>query len=193
MVWDVFPFLCLITFYVCLREWRTVCLSISLRIEVIDTKQEQFLRTVRARSKAVVSYEACSRSTLQNILELVHFRDEFMPGASRKDLAQQWSSQFQDLEEVSVAEKVDYNWVDSAVKIHDRMLKHDMCMALVMSMDSKGSCLNSIRVLELITMRGKTEDHVWILATIRDQILTKQANHKSFTSRSLPGTSVANK
>ncbi|CAJ1390745.1 unnamed protein product, partial [Effrenium voratum] len=92
-----------------------------------------------------------------------------------------------------VIEGVDFSFVDSAIKIHDRMLCYPDAFNAIQKMEmefGKASCLNYIRVLEVICMKGKEPEQLWILNTILDYIFQlKEINNRDLSTRALQGTS----
>jgi hypothetical protein len=165
-------------------------LSISLRVEVICGYEDCFWKAINLRQRYASTYDALTRSTIQQIFELVKFRDEFQPG-SRKEIAEAWTAKVTELG-TALIEKMDFAYVDSAIKIHDRMLCYPEVFKCIRKMDmefGKGSCLNYIRVLELICMKGKEVDQLWMLNCIADYIFTlKEYTNRDLSTRTLQGS-----
>ncbi|CAJ1393650.1 unnamed protein product [Effrenium voratum] len=174
-----------------LQQWKQVMLNVSMRVEVTTGYEQRFWKSVNLRQRYAGTYDALTRSTIQQIYELVKFRDEFQPG-TRREIAEAWQAKVTDLGTM-VIEGVDFSFVDSAIKIHDRMLCYPDAFNAIQKMEmefGKASCLNYIRVLEVICMKGKEPEQLWILNTILDYIFQlKEINNRDLSTRALQGTS----
>ena len=167
-----------------------------MRVEVVDSYEALFWKAVNLRHRYVATYDALVRSTIQQILELVKFRDEQMPNNTRKEIAQAFQTQLVDTGS-QVVDKIDFSFVDSALKVHDRMLCHKEIFNAIMEMDSrygKSSCLNYIRVLEIICMKGKDVEQLWIIHSIMDYLnVLKEISNKDLSTRALQGSGGSNR
>eukprot|EP00435_Cladocopium_sp_Y103_P075183 s37_g54.t1 len=155
-------------------RWKQVVLSISMRVEVVSGYAERFWKAVNLRQRYASTYDALTRSTIQQIFELVKFRDEFQPG-SRKEIAEAWTKRVTELG-TSLVERMDFNYVFKCIRRMDMEF-------------GKTSCLNYLRVLELICMKGKEVDHLWMINCIMDYIFNlKEYSNKDLTTRALQGS-----
>lgn len=164
-------------------------LSISMRVEVLQSYEETFWKSINLRQRYAGTYDALTRSTIQQIFELVKFRDEFQPG-SRREIAEAWQAKVTELG-TSVVERMDFNYVDSAIKVHDRMLCYPLVFKAITEMDmeyGKASCLNYMRVLELICMKGKEHEQVWMIHSLMDIIKAGEFTNKDLSTRALQGS-----
>ena len=165
-------------------------LSISMRVEIISGYEDSFWKAVNLRQRYADTYDALTRSTIQQIFEVVKFRDEFQPG-SRKEIAEAWTAKATELG-TALVDLMDFSYVDSVIKIHDRMLCHAAVFKCIQKMDvefGKASCLNYIRVLELICMKGKEVEQLCMLNCIIDYIFSlKEYTNRALSTRALQGS-----
>ena len=167
-------------------------MSISLRVELAETYEAAFWKAINLRNRYISTYDGLARSTIQQILEVVKFRDELAPGATRKEIAEKWQSQLVDTGS-QVGDKVDFSFVDTAIKVHDRLLCYPSVFAAIMQMENiygKASCLNFIRVLELVCMKGREPEQHWMVESIFDYVtVLKEYTNKDMSTRALGGAS----
>ncbi|CAK9056378.1 unnamed protein product, partial [Durusdinium trenchii] len=173
------------------RQWKQVLLSVSMRVELVDSYEAMFWKGINLRQRYISTYDSLTRSTIQSVLELVKFRDELLPAGSRKEIADHWQMKVADLGSALV-DKMDFAFVDTALKVHDRMLCYPAVFKAIMEMDmafGKASCLNYLRVLELICMKGKEAEQLWMIQSIRDYIFVlKEYTNKDLSTRALQGS-----
>lgn len=166
-------------------------LSVSMRVELVDSYEAMFWKGINLRQRYISTYDSLTRSTIQSVLELVKFRDELLPAGSRKEIADHWQMKVADLGSALV-DKMDFAFVDTALKGHDRMLCYPAVFKAIMEMDmafGKASCLNYLRVLELICMKGKEAEQLWMIQSIRDYIFVlKEYTNKDLSTRALQGS-----
>ncbi|CAK8988121.1 unnamed protein product [Durusdinium trenchii] len=174
-----------------LQQWKQVLLSVSMRVELVDSYEAMFWKGINLRQRYISTYDSLTRSTIQSVLELVKFRDELLPAGSRKEIADHWQMKVADLGSALV-DKMDLAFVDTALKVHDRMLCYPAVSKAIMEMDmafGKASCLNYLRVLELICMKGKEAEQLWMIQSIRDYIFVlKEYTNKDLSTRALQGS-----
>ena len=169
--------------------------SISLRCEIIETKEDAFFRQMTLRQRYIATYEACSRSTVQTIFEIAALKAAYeathTAHLSRAELADLWVRKTYDLSDSDEAPKTAFELVDSAMKIYDRMLSDNDLFLKVHSLElkfGKKSCWRHMSTLEAVVMKcKKKEEMMWILATIEDLLLRGEASNSQFSSRSLKG------
>ncbi|CAK9007427.1 Uncharacterized protein SCF082_LOCUS9454, partial [Durusdinium trenchii] len=142
-----------------LLAWRNVFLTVSLRCEVIETKEEAFFRALTFRQ--------------------------------RSDLAELWSKKTQDLGPEDDCPKSAFEFVDSAMKIHERMLSNENAFDVIFCLEErfgKLSCFQHMSVLEAVCMKTKKIDEMlWILHSIEDMLMRGEVSNKAFTNRTLKG------
>lgn len=181
-----------------MRGWHTVLLSISLRCELVETKQELFFRSLTYRTRYVATYEAAARSTVQTCFEIASVKQAYEEThtsvLSRGDLASLWVKKTHDLGGDAAdldMPKNAFEFVDSAMKVYERMLSDDVLFGYIHSMEErygKKSCWQHMSTLEAVVMKTRQHDEMeWILASIEDVLLRGECANTTFSSRSLKG------
>ena len=177
------------------RAWRTVFLSISLRCEIIETKEAAFFRQLQLRQRFIATYEACARSTVQTIFEIAALKESHetlrTSSLARSELAELWVKKTYDLQDEDDMEKSAFEFVDSAMKVYERMLSDGDLFMKIHAMElkfGKKSCWRHMSTLEAVVMKCKKKSEMlWVLATIEDLLLRGEASNTQFSSRSLKG------
>lgn len=170
-------------------------LSVSLRCEMIETKEDAFFRSLTYRQRYVSTYESAARSTLQTIFEIAavkaSYEETHTAQLSRSDLADLWVRKSCDLPDDEDCPKTAFEFVDSAMKVFERILSVDKLFDVVFRLEQKygkQSCFQHMAVLEGICIKTKkSEDLLWILESMEDLLIRGESNNKCFSSRTLKG------
>ena len=178
-----------------LRAWRTVCLSISMRCQIFDSPEAIYFAHIACRNTQTALHDAVGRSVMQKIFEVVIWAREFQEIHGRKDnqaLAKLWNEKSRENAlETKLVEAVDAAWMETAQKVHKRLLDDPACLRVIMRFDlkfSKDSCLNYMETLDALCSKGGSSDYVWFLNTMWDLISIGQANNRDFSARHLAST-----
>ncbi|CAK9023748.1 unnamed protein product, partial [Durusdinium trenchii] len=150
---------------------------------VIETKEEAFFRALTFRQRYIATYESAARSTVQTIFEIASlkatYEETHTACLSRSDLAELWSKKTQDLGPEDDCPKSAFEFVDSAMKIHERMLSNENAFDVIFCLEErfgKLSCFQHMSVLEAVCMKTKKIDEMlWILHSIEDMLMRGEA------------------
>ena len=105
-----------------------------------------------------------------------------------QDLYTAWSRHVQ-ASASPMAEQVSQNFVDVALRFHDRILSNQVLRTMVLDMDAeygKLSPLGAMSNIGQIMQKTKSPEQLhWVMATILDLMKTNECSPKDFTVRSL--------
>ena len=171
------------------RCWRTTLLTVSCKVMVFETMDDALFQSINDRNANIGTYDACVRSTVQLIFEVAAFRTYYTNEHNKKltlqELADLWIAKVKDTGS-QLQEKVGFSWIEAGMKVYDRMLKEPELYEIIMDLQNrytKNSCLNSIKNLEAISIKGRTfEERLWILRCVQDYLLSGTSNSE-FGSR----------
>lgn len=183
-----------------LRAWRTSALTVSFVFEELDG-DDAYWRSVNLREASVVHFEAFARSTIQRIYELMAFkvrRESIVGGGkvSAKQLADLWRQNVTQSTS-ALSEPVSDSFVDTAVKVHDRVLSLQEVICEVLPVEEtfgKASPFNSIGALEKLAVKCKTPEMLqWCVCSIADTLAQKYLSTADFSLRALAGSKSSGK
>ena len=168
-------------------------LTVTFVFETLDTPDACYWRSVNLGEASIANFEAFARSTCQRVFELLAFkaRKEAVTGKmSAKELAANWRANV--VQSGSrFSEPVTDSFVDTAFKVHERLLGVPNLRMIVLQVDEaygKGSPFNSLSVLEKFAIKCKTPDMLeWALACLADQLASGAASPGDFSVRALVG------
>jgi hypothetical protein len=130
-------------------------------MEVIPSQEDQYWRSVNIRNSYIAAYEALARTCIQMIFEVAAFRQSMQSlrstAFSNSDLETEWNKHVADIGS-ELQEKVSFNWIDSAMKVYDRLLTKPALYKIVHEMSElhgKSSCFNHLHTMEAIVMKTK--------------------------------------
>ena len=166
-------------------------LTVSCKIQKFHSMDDALFFSMNDRNANIGTYDACVRSTVQMVFEVAAFKQYYFQEHNKKltlsELAKLWESRVRDTGS-ALQEKVGLSWIEAGIKVHDRLLKEPMHYEIIMDLQntySKSSCLNSIKNLEAIAMKGKTaEERLWILECVQDYLRSGFSNSE-FANRLL--------
>ena len=161
----------------------------SCKIQVFDSMDDALFHSINDRNANIGTYDACVRSTVQLIFEIAAFRSYYTKEHNKKltlsELADLWTAKVRHTGS-DLQEKVGFSWIEAGMKVYDRLLKEPELYEIIMDLQnrySKNSCLNSIKNLEAISIKGKTlDERLWILRCVQDYLLSGTSNNE-FGSR----------
>ena len=161
---------------------------------------DAYWRSVNLREMSVVHFEAFARSTIQRIYELMAFkaRRESVGGGkvSAKQLADQWRQNVTQSTS-ALSEPVSDSFVDTAVKVHDRVLSLQEVICELLPVEEaygKASPFNSIGALEKLAVKCKTPELLqWCVCSIADALAQKYMSTTDFSLRALAGSKSSGK
>ena len=173
------------------RHWRRVILTTSMQFQVCTSTESMFFKGVNLRNSIIDEFEALTRTACQRTYELMTFkmaREQTQCKMSASDLWQAWSQHVTQSTAVC-AETVSQNFVDTALKFHDRILSTNRLRNLVLAMDSEYGKLSPVslmsNVAKIMEKTRNPEQLHWVLSTIQDLLATNECSPKDFTVRSL--------
>ena len=117
-----------------LRRWRQVCLTVTFVFEVLDNSLARYFRSVNLHEQLTGNFEAMARDVTQRVMELMAFKNlmktEHNMDLNKAELHKRWSEKVTQVDS-KFSEKVTFNFVDTAVKVYDRMLKWNELLEIV--------------------------------------------------------------
>ena len=117
-----------------LRRWRQVCLTVTFVFEVLDNSLARYFRSVNLHEQLTGNFEAMARDVTQRVMELMAFKNlmktEHNMDLNEAELHKRWSEKVTQVDS-KFSEKVTFNFVDTAVKVYDRMLKWNELLEIV--------------------------------------------------------------
>ena len=167
-------------------------LTTTFTFEELETADQCYWRSINLREASVVNFEAFARSTTQRVFELlgVKLRKETTQGVrlSAKDLANMWRQTV--IQSGSALSKVvTDSFVDTAVKVHERMLGITHIRTVVLDLEeryNKSSPLNNLSNMEKYVVKCKTPDLLlWALNATSDVLSNGFMSPADFTLRAL--------
>ena len=88
-----------------------------------------------------------------------------------------------------LAETVSQNFVETALRFHDRILSNQELRTMVLDMDAEYGKLSPLGVMsnigQIMQKTKSPEQLLWVMATMADLMKTNECSPKDFTVRSL--------
>ena len=106
----------------------------SFVFEVLDNSLARYCRSVNLREQLTGNFEAMARDVTQRVMELIAFKSlmktEHNMDLNKAEFHKRWSEKVTQVDS-KFSEKVTFNFVDTAVKVYDRMLKWNELLEIV--------------------------------------------------------------
>lgn len=107
-------------------EWRKVVLSVTFIFEYIGTSEDAYWRAINLREQTVNDFETLARDVSQRVMELVAYKQLMFKvknqDLNNKALAQAWKDHVIQCDS-RFSERVTENYVDTAMKVWNRLFK----------------------------------------------------------------------
>ena len=161
-----------------LEQWRTLALSCTGNFVVHATEAARLHMAMQLRENLANDHETMSRTQLQRVYEIVHFRDVFARLNGRDQAgAATIAAAYANVRMAKGREKISKSFVDTALTIHTRLLAFPSAEKLLLDMHSAlprdANPFNSVHRLQAIISKcGNSKDNtLWVLHHIRHMII----------------------
>ena len=119
-----------------LARWKQVFLTVTFVFELLEKPEDRYFRSVNLHEKMVGDFEAMARDVAQRVMELVSYkelmkREHNQDIKNNQELFHNWSTRVTQVKS-KFSEAVTLNFVDTAMKVYNRMLKRPELLRIVM-------------------------------------------------------------
>ena len=184
-----------------LKDWKHMSLTVSMHFKILETQDAAYFAALNLRQDIVNKFETLARSAYQWIFEIVAFRQRKIKelGGGEKTLsAKALTDYFNNHAEskdgftsAQNGDKINEEFVKAALSVYDKILRNPAAASTILWFEhtyGMKSPLDSVYKLHKMAKRIKSDEVLWVFATMKDKLQSKMMGPRDFSERVLTGS-----
>ena len=185
-----------------LMSWSNLMLALPVTFHLASTQEKLYFEGISIRENFGTGYDLLFRSAVQRIYELAVYRDSQSSKMTYKEVAQKWKSSVTFSTITEEGDAKDWtSFVESALSVYDRCLKHPGVQRLILDAEEKWgkqTPWDSVYKLEILVTKcakpcgradtaGPLDRMAWVIRCVHDFLDSDQLQRTALSVRNLSG------